>query len=229
MDAVRIRRCEDEVILNRARLAPGGRPAGRRLRRAACALLLAAAACTPVTRSADRYFEVGAFGRASQEYAAVLAAAEAAGAKPLAERDRVLYRLALTHAVRRSPAYDPARARALWVQLIAEHPHSPYALSAQAMLDWLERSERLEGWVVQERRRVEELSAQVERLRDQLEAANAAAVENDALMADLYHQLDAKNQRLQSLAGQLTAGSQRLRELTSELDEIRKLDLAEPP
>ncbi len=180
--------------------------------------------CLSMVTPGDRYFEMGAYGKAAQEYALQLG-----GDKPLRHRDRVLYRLAFSYAIRRNPGYDLAKARELFVQLIREYPQSSYSLRAETLVGWVDQAHRLQQRLAQEQRRAEELELETSRLRANLEMANSAATETDGLTATLHRQIEARDVELRLLAKRLTESSRRIRQLTKELEDIKRLDLADPP
>ncbi len=180
--------------------------------------------CLATTSPGDRYFEMGSYGEASREYALQLAAD-----KPVAHRDQVLYRLAISYAIRRSPAYDLAKAQELFAQLIEEYPESSYGLRAETLLGWIEQAQLWQLAAARAERRSEELRLELARLRERLETADSSATEIDDLTAKLSRQIEARDEELRLLAKRLAESSRRIRQLTTELDELKRLDLADPP
>ncbi len=188
------------------------------------ASILALGACLSLATPGDRYFEQGAYGEAAQEYARQLA-----GDKPVRHRDRVLYRLAFAHAIRHSPVYDLQRARDLFAQLRGEFPESVFSLRAETLVGWVERGRRLQFLVDEERQRIEELEVQISRLRGYLDLANSSAAETQGLTTTLYRQLEARDEELRTLIQRLNASTRQVRALSTELEGIKRLDLAGPP
>ena len=175
-------------------------------------------------RTADRYFDAGAYARAAQAYQSLVDSGEA-----FPDRDRAIYQLAFSYFIRSNPQHDPAAAHKYFTLLEQEYPQSPYTPRARTLLDTMEQGESVQARLELERRRSKELLNSLETLRRHLDFANSAALESDNQTAGLYRELDQQKLRLQELNKELAASSHRIRKLTEELEEIKKLDLADPP
>lgn len=159
------------------------------------------------------HFEAGRYAQASSAFE------ENAS---LHDQERALYRSGLMHAIPDSEVHDSERAREDLEQLLELYPESQHRGEAKALLGLLSVMTGLE---------------------EELEAADAEARRQERELADLRAQLADRNDELGEARGELRERERRYRELESELvdvaerlrtvrnemEQLKEIDLGQPP
>lgn len=112
----------------------------------------------------ERYFEAGDYPNAAQAYETYLRNNHLA-----ANRDRVLFRLALAYALPGSPVRDLPRAMQLLQQLVDMSPQSPFKPQGEFLLRIHQEVDRLRADVTKRDERIKELNRELEKLNRELE------------------------------------------------------------
>ncbi len=189
-------------------------PAASRIRSLSALLpLLLAAACSGAVLQADRYFSAGDFAHAAPAYEASMGGA---GQEPPSAKS--LYQLGVARGTPGTPAFDPARALAVFDALAAAHPDSRYATEAalpRALLKDLVASER----ELADRRK------EFEAAKVELDAAGKSAKEESR---DLKRELEDRTAEVAELKGRVAELEQSLGHLKAQLDQIKRIDLGTP-
>lgn len=174
------------------------------------ALLVAGCAPRPALSplaEADLAFASGDLAAATQAYEACLAEGLAGG-----EADRLLFRLGMLYSAPDSPVADRPRGQKLLARLVAHYPDSPYRDQARYVLD-------LEGRI---------LGLRVDLQRRHLQAAELEArlVELELTLQDRTSELEAELARRRAAIAELR---RQLEELEAKLEELKRIDLGQPP
>ena len=172
--------------------------------RVALALLLVAlAACTTAAGRADRDWRRGDVAAAAAGYERILAEG-ASGA----DREQALLRLAIACTMPGSPVADPARARGLLRELIADYPAGELRHEAGALLALLDQADAAAADVAAARQERERLETEIGR------------VEVD---------LAVKETTLARLRNNLNEAEAELGRLRHALEELKRIDLQRRP
>jgi tetratricopeptide (TPR) repeat protein len=176
----------------------------------ACRRRVATTTARPPAPPPPNYLALADAAYAARNYAPAAEAYEQfLKASPLAaERDRALYRVAMSYFVRESPLYDEARALEAFRQLAASLPASPYAAEANLYLTLHgEIATQLQA-LAERSRRIEELSAELARLK-----------------------LDdgKKAEELVKLKGEAARREERIKQISSDLDRLKAIDMQRKP
>jgi len=107
----------------------------------------------------EKYFLIGDYSNAAEAYNTYLRQKPAA-----ANRDYVLFRLALAYAFPESPVYSAPQSMQL-LQQVARLPESQYKPEAQLLLRLLEGTDRLKADVSKRDERIKELTRELEKLK----------------------------------------------------------------
>lgn len=124
------------------------------------------------------------------------------------ERDRVLFRVGLLHLLPESPLHDIAQAITTLQLLMAAYPASDYSVQARLYLDLHQEVEQQTSNIAEYRNRIEELGAE----RTQLKADDAMKAED-----------------LQKLKAEAARREERIRQLTTDLDRLKEIDMQRKP
>jgi hypothetical protein len=179
------------------------------------ALILAACATSPF----DRHYNA----RRWSDAAAVFAADSSLHADA-----RTLYRAALIHAAPGSDVHDPLRARALLDRLLSAHPTSghaidPATIALYTLLIDIEYSRAAAAArEVMLRDSLYAVTAEADRLRDEIGLLEARLGEERQATTDLRHLID-------RLAADLRGREAQLTEIRDELARLKAIDLQRPP
>lgn len=164
---------------------------------------LALSACTSVVRSADRDFSQGNYATAAAGYQSALA-----GTLAPAAQARALYRLGLLSALPGSGPYDPALARQRFGLLLERFPGSPFTLPARAILALQDAADAAA-------RRAAELEVEVSRLQSDAKLNESGVQARAVLVA--------------RLRASLADAEAELKQVRSELDQLKAIDLRHRP
>lgn len=125
------------------------------------------------------------------------------------DRDKALFRLALTHAFPSSPVYDAPQAVAELRELLSTFPASPMCPEAQLLLD---------------------LNDEADRLRNEQDRLRAEIQDREQRIAALGQQLqNVQNAELDKLRADVSEREERIRELTAQLDRLKEIDMQRRP
>lgn len=152
---------------------------------------------------ADAAYAARNYGAATEAYQQFLKANTQA-----AERDRALYRVAMSYFVKESPLYDADRALASLRELATTLPTSPYASEANLYLSLYDEITAQQQSLTERSRRIEELSAEMARLK--LE---------DGKKAD----------ELVKLKGEAARREERIKQVAAELERLKAIDMQRKP
>ena len=108
----------------------------------------------------EKYFESGDYEKAAQAYASYLSDSQS----PL-NKDRALFRLALTRALPGSPIRDLPLAMNYLRQIVARYPESPLRPQAELLLGLQVEIDKLQVDSGKKDERIRELSQELERLK----------------------------------------------------------------
>ncbi|MSO20140.1 MAG: hypothetical protein EXQ56_06685 [Acidobacteria bacterium] len=124
------------------------------------------------------------------------------------ERDRVLFRVGLLHLLPASPLHDIAQAKTTLQLLMEAYPTSDYSVQARLYLDLYQEVEQQTSSIAEYRHRIEELGAEMTRLKA-----------DDAMKAE----------DLQKLKAEAARREERIRQITTDLDRLKEIDMLRRP
>ena len=188
-------------------------------------LLLAATALLPACRKrparagatpppppppAPNYLALGDSAYAARNYGSAAEAYQQylQGNPQAAERDRALFRVAMSYFAKESPPHDEARALERLRDLAATLPASPYATEASLYLTLHDDLAAQLQTLAERSRRIEELSAEVARLN--LEDGKKA-------------------EELQKWKAEAARREERIKQVSAELDRLKAIDMQRKP
>ena len=145
----------------------------------------------------DRYFDAGDYASAADAFQAYLS-----GNPSAPDRDRALFRLALTHEFPQSPVHDSAQALAELQELLSTYPDSPLRPQAELVLQLHQEAERLRAEVQAREQRIAELTDQLQQLQ---------------------------SGELEQLRTDVSQREERIRQLSEELDRLKQIDMQRRP
>ena len=176
----------------------------------ACRKRTARVSPTPAPPPAPNYLALGdaayaarSYGPATEAYQQFLQANPQA-----AERDRALFRVAMSYLAKESPLYNEARALERLRELAATLPTSPYATEANLYLTLHDDLAAQQQTLTERSRRIEELSAELARLK--LEDGKKA-------------------EELQKWKAEVARREERIKQVTAELERLKAIDMQRKP
>lgn len=170
-------------------------------------LVLSLGACA--TSRFDQHFEAGEYTAASRIFEQESA---------LREDEDALFRAGLIYALPTSPVYDPARARALFDELIELHPNTKYRADLPFLEGLLLEIERLDALA-------DNHHEMVRRLEKRLEEIEQRAAELDSLLIESRAEVDTLRSRNEELEAELQTRRAEISVLREELDRLKAIDL----
>jgi len=144
----------------------------------------------------------------------------------LLDQPRALYRAALVFASPDRDTYDPAAARELFDRLITQHPRSQYADPAQHYTGLLDEIERVRNASLA---RQQQLERQVQQLQKQIVELQSDIASLEAKIATQSHDAELMTALVVRLEGSMRRCEEQLREARAELDNLKAIDLRNPP
>lgn len=191
------------------------------------AMLVGLGACSGLQSGetpADRLFDQGELAAAEEAYR------EAVRRDPAApQQARSLYRLAVLYTLADSPVHDPQQAESCLSRLVAQFPDSHYTLPARAMLSQYRRAEELQRRLARGSETLTSERQDLQQLRGELETARAALSAKDAQHLQLLQQVEEHRRRVATLEQDLDRSTRRAARLERELEELKRIDLGNPP
>lgn len=174
------------------------------------ALALALASCATVPSVADREFRSG-------DYAAAAAAYEEALRTDPKARDNpaLCLRLGLAYARPGTPAHDPTRAATVLRDLVTRFPKTQEARQAAALILQLDHEAALEAAAATAAARISDLQDALTMLQGEARTLDAA--------------VKAGAEQIQRLRALLAEREAQLRRVTSELEQLKRIDLQRAP
>ncbi len=148
----------------------------------------------------DEHFDAGEYGPAADAFQTYLRGSPAAP-----DRDRALFRLALTHEFPESPVYDSAQALAELQELLNTYPNSPLRPQAELVLQLHEEADRLRTEVQAREQRIAELTGQLQQLQQE------------------------QTGELEQLRADVSEREERIRQLSEELERLKQIDMQRRP
>jgi hypothetical protein len=124
------------------------------------------------------------------------------------ERDRALFRVAMSYFVKESPLYDSARALEKLSELAVKFPSSPYAAEANLYLTLHNELNTQQQVLMERSRRIEELSAELARLKQEESK---------------------KVDELARLKSEAARREERIRQVSAELERLKAIDMQRKP
>jgi len=144
-----------------------------------------------------QHFDAGEYAPAADAFQTYLRGSPAAP-----DRDRALFRLALTHEFPESPVHDSAQALAELQELLNTYPNSPLRPQAELVLQLHGEADLLRAEVQAREQRIAELTGQLEQLQ---------------------------TGELEQLRADVSQREQRIQQLTEELDRLKQIDMQRRP
>lgn len=169
---------------------------------------------------AETYFESGDYAQAAPAYEAYLRANPSA-----ANRDRVLFRLAMTYAFPDSPVYNPDRAIKRFEQLLTLAPENPYKRQAEVVLRLRAEAERFQFSIRERENRISRLQSELDQLRSSLENQQSEVSVRDNQIGRWRGEADQFRREVDRLRAELRERDERIKALRDELEQLKKIDL----
>lgn len=176
-----------------------------------------------ILQQADRAFDAKDYAKAVTHYETYWQ-----GTPVLKEQDRVLFRLGLAYSFLDSPVHTQ-RALAVFKELVNLHPQSPYAASAQVIVNLQEKTERLNGHVDTLNADIKTLHAQIETLNAQRETLNLDLTQKEGRLKSMDGDVAQLKRDVERLRGDVREREARIKALTNELEQLKKIDMQRRP
>lgn len=139
-----------------------------------------------------------------------------------AESERWLLEAGLAHARPGTPEYDPEVASDHFVALLEHHPGTRHRVLASYLLPLLAEEAR-------QRQRVERLTGDTERLRQQLAETHARIQGLNQLLDSLEERDGSYRETIETLQATVQTRTRQLREMEEKLNALMRVDLESRP